>query len=112
MTDVYWMSQSATLRARQAMLENNELQPIITASVCCGFVEVLQSVVNFVLNRVLIGLNFNELDIFPWLMFIGMPCKMGFSNKNLVEFIATINDLLCTQLLTRLDLFLELGVFF
>lgn len=63
MTDVYWMSQSATLRARQAMPENNELQPIITATVCCGFVEVLESVVNFVLNRVLIGFNFNELEI-------------------------------------------------
>lgn len=63
MTDVYWMSQSATLQARQGMLGNNELQPIIPASALLGFVEVLEFVVNFVSNRILIGLNFNELEI-------------------------------------------------
>lgn len=63
MTDVYWMSQSATLRARQAMQANNELQPHNNSLCAVDFVEVLESVVNFVLNRVLIGLNFNELEI-------------------------------------------------
>lgn len=47
MTDVYWMSQSATLQARQGILGNNELQLIITACALLGFVEVLEFVVNF-----------------------------------------------------------------
>lgn len=38
--------------------KKRELQPIITASVCGGFVEVLESVVNFVLNGILIGFDF------------------------------------------------------
>lgn len=63
MTDVYWMSQAATLPARQAMLQHNEPQLLITASLCSAFVEVLESVVNFVFNRILIGFNFNELEI-------------------------------------------------
>lgn len=54
MTDVYWVSQSATLQARQAELQNNELQPTITGSVL-SFVGVFELVVNFVLKRVLIG---------------------------------------------------------
>lgn len=51
-------------RARQAMLENNELQPIITALVLCfcGGVGISW---NFVCNGILIGFKlffFNELN--------------------------------------------------